>query len=105
MLSKKISKMNEDMDNSNLKSFLCKWKTIEEVPFKVFNGGNTLETPLIANIDGTEYVIPANCKFFNGDISNISNLSLKNEYDLIVIDPPWWNKYVRRTKRSNPNNG
>lgn len=63
------------------------------------SGGNNENYPLIATIHNEKYLIPANCKFYCDDVKNISkHLSCDNTYDVILLDPPWWNKYIRRKK-------
>lgn len=96
---------NNITDNSQLKTFLDEWKAIESISLEKFNGGNTLSHALQTKIDGQNYLIPANCTFSNCDINEIPTLTLSASYDLIVIDPPWWNKYIRRTKQISTNNG
>uniref|UniRef100_A0A6P4EXG7 Uncharacterized protein LOC108043548 n=1 Tax=Drosophila rhopaloa TaxID=1041015 RepID=A0A6P4EXG7_DRORH len=48
------------------------------------------------------YLIPNRCKFFNHNVDNLTALlhQLLPAYDLIVLDPPWRNKYIRRLKRA-----
>ncbi|XP_052840891.1 N(6)-adenine-specific methyltransferase METTL4 [Drosophila gunungcola] len=48
------------------------------------------------------YLIPNRSKFFNHNVDNLPALlhQLLPTYDLIVLDPPWRNKYIRRLKRA-----
>ncbi|XP_017039682.1 N(6)-adenine-specific methyltransferase METTL4 [Drosophila ficusphila] len=48
------------------------------------------------------YLIPDRCRFFNHNVDNLPALlhQLLPAYDLIVLDPPWRNKYIRRLKRA-----
>lgn len=95
----------ETLDNSRLKLWLAKWKSVESVSVEKFSGGNTRCQPLVTRIAGDKYLIPANSLFFNCDVNEIATISLSASFDLIVVDPPWWNKYVRRTKQADPSNG
>ncbi|ESO92400.1 hypothetical protein LOTGIDRAFT_121106, partial [Lottia gigantea] len=51
-------------------------------------------------IFGEKYVIPPYCKFLLSDWKQLLQLHTvdANKYDLIVIDPPWKNKSVKRKK-------
>ncbi|XP_055594561.1 N(6)-adenine-specific methyltransferase METTL4 isoform X2 [Uranotaenia lowii] len=69
-----------------------------------FKGANLSEYSVINSFAGQDYVIPSNCHFFNDDIARLNELvPEENKFDYIVLDPPWWNKYIRRTKPVNKN--
>ncbi|XP_043652633.1 N(6)-adenine-specific methyltransferase METTL4 [Drosophila teissieri] len=53
------------------------------------------------------YLIPNQSRFFNHNVDNLPALlhQLLPAYDLIVLDPPWRNKYIRRLKRAKPELG
>ncbi|XP_058820178.1 N(6)-adenine-specific methyltransferase METTL4 [Topomyia yanbarensis] len=71
-------------------------------PNTTFKGANPSNFAVICKFFNQSYLIPPHCRFFNSDISNLENLLDHNErFDLIVLDPPWWNKYIRRTKAVN----
>ncbi|XP_062545367.1 N(6)-adenine-specific methyltransferase METTL4 isoform X1 [Armigeres subalbatus] len=72
----------------------------------VFSGAN--ESQFIVNtvINNEDFIIPSNCRFFNTDVRNLSDhITIEDRFDLIVMDPPWWNKYIRRTKAVNEQSG
>jgi len=48
------------------------------------------------------YLIPNRSQFFNHNVDNMPALlhQLLPAYDLIVLDPPWRNRYIRRLKRA-----
>jgi hypothetical protein len=53
-------------------------------------------------VDG--FAIPPNSRYFNGDWTSISSSPqvarvVAKPFDLVVLDPPWRNKFVRRVKR------
>ncbi|KAH8369005.1 hypothetical protein KR200_007036 [Drosophila serrata] len=52
--------------------------------------------------DGRIYLIPDRARFFNHNVELLPALlpQLLPDYDLIVLDPPWRNKYIRRLKRA-----
>ncbi|EDW25144.1 GL23007 [Drosophila persimilis] len=49
----------------------------------------------------TIYLIPDRARFYNHNVDHLPALlpQLLPSYDLIVVDPPWRNKYIRRLKR------
>ncbi|XP_023172095.1 methyltransferase-like protein 4 [Drosophila hydei] len=48
------------------------------------------------------FIIPHSSHFYNHNVDQLTTLlpQLLPSYDLIVIDPPWRNKYIRRIKRA-----
>lgn len=58
---------------------------------------NDQDTSKIVQITARSYVLPPHCEFVLGDISGIT--SLQNEhrkFDIILADPPWENKHIKR---------
>ncbi|KAM9331754.1 N(6)-adenine-specific methyltransferase METTL4 [Pholidichthys leucotaenia] len=54
----------------------------------------------VVRLMGEEYVIPANTAFLLSDFTRIQPLIYYGKrFDLIVIDPPWENKSVKRSRR------
>lgn len=68
------------------------------------NGKNTLTDAILTNISDQTYLIPPNCTFTNSCVSRIKDIA-SDFYDFIVIDPPWWNKFIRRVRGSNRDEG
>ncbi|CAH1775747.1 unnamed protein product [Owenia fusiformis] len=57
------------------------------------------ESPHIWSLGGDKYVIPSKTKFLMSDISNLDALLREGvKYNVIVLDPPWFNKAVRRKR-------
>ncbi|XP_067027648.1 N(6)-adenine-specific methyltransferase METTL4-like [Acropora muricata] len=58
------------------------------------------DTPMLLNISGQKYVLPANCSFLLSDASNLNPLldyaKQNGLYNLVVLDPPWFNKSAKR---------
>ncbi|EDV93652.1 N(6)-adenine-specific methyltransferase METTL4 [Drosophila grimshawi] len=50
---------------------------------------------------GSTFIIPHAARFYNHNVDQLRALlpQLLPSYDLIVIDPPWRNKYIRRLNR------
>lgn len=65
---------------------------------KTCYGQNQNSTVHIAN----GYVFPPKCQFYCDDIANLKKLGVE-KYDLILLDPPWTNKYIKRKKKMKQN--
>ncbi|KAM5157840.1 N(6)-adenine-specific methyltransferase METTL4 [Mantella aurantiaca] len=62
---------------------------------------NTSKWPQVIHLLGEKYLIPPKTSFLLSDISCIEPLLHYKKYGIIVIDPPWENKSVKRSKRYN----
>ncbi|KAM9260818.1 N(6)-adenine-specific methyltransferase METTL4 isoform 2-T2 [Cariama cristata] len=61
------------------------------------NGSNCAKMVVLM---GQKYLVPPKSSFLLSDISYLQPLlNYKKEYDVIVIDPPWENKSVKRSNR------
>lgn len=98
---------DQECNNTDLKRCLRECQSVVDnyLSIEKFNGGNISSDPVVSEIESDKFLIPPNCKFYNDDIQNISKIKFDDKFDLIVIDPPWWNKYIRRTKQFQRNNG
>lgn len=67
---------------------------------KTFYGQNQNPNLHIAN----GYVFPPKCQFYCDDVRNMKKLG-DEKYDIILLDPPWINKYIRRKKKIKQNEG
>nr|CAD7587644.1 unnamed protein product [Timema genevievae] len=100
----------EDLKSNNLKA-REKSKLLYENSSKQsssnFHGGNESCNAVISEVENKKYIIPANCRFFCYDVKYIEqNLHrLDRPFDLILLDPPWWNKYIRRKNLKNRKSG
>lgn len=71
----------------------------EPTVFPKFHGQNPSTSPVVTTFVGRQFLIPPKSVFYNDDIRNLSNILPNGEkFDLIVLDPPWRNKYIRRLK-------
>ena len=73
-----------------VKKYMERLQTFE-IPLKGQNFSNEC-----VKKDGIVY--PPNCEFFNIDISQLHQLEGKGKFDVVVMDPPWLNKHVKRVK-------
>ncbi|KAM3928599.1 N(6)-adenine-specific methyltransferase METTL4 [Leptodactylus fuscus] len=60
---------------------------------------NATNRPQTIHLMGEEYLIPPRSSFLLSDISCMEPLLHYKKYSIIVIDPPWENKSVKRSKR------
>ncbi|NWU64768.1 METL4 protein, partial [Pterocles burchelli] len=61
---------------------------------------NTSNYAKIVVLMGQKYLVPPKSSFLLSDISRLQPLlNYKKKYDVIVIDPPWENKSVKRSNR------
>ncbi|NWS54768.1 METL4 protein, partial [Chunga burmeisteri] len=61
---------------------------------------NSSNCAKIVVLMGQKYLVPPKSSFLLSDISYLQPLlNYKKEYDVIVIDPPWENKSVKRSNR------
>jgi hypothetical protein len=60
--------------------------------------GANPDGPIVKRIKNSDFLFPQNCKFYGKDVADMST-HLDEKYDLIVLDPPWWNKYIRRKRK------
>ncbi|KAK3865134.1 hypothetical protein Pcinc_029248 [Petrolisthes cinctipes] len=51
-------------------------------------------------VNGEEYILPPDVHYVCDDAANLLNHTKGKTYDLVVLDPPWQNKYIKRQKRS-----
>ncbi|CAH2089399.1 unnamed protein product [Euphydryas editha] len=65
------------------------------------SGGNNSDIPLLCKVEGEYFLIPDNSRFFCGCINEQCKKLKGNKYDIVIADPPWWNKYIRRLKGAN----
>ncbi|XP_049787305.1 N(6)-adenine-specific methyltransferase METTL4 [Schistocerca cancellata] len=87
---------NEDARNLSVTFY----KENSDEQNKTFHGANNQEFPIIVSHGEKKYVFPPRCMFFNNDISNLNQkLDVLGKFDLLLLDPPWWNKYIRRKKQ------
>lgn len=61
-------------------------------------GGNKDENAIVVNINDANYLIPSNCNFYCYNVTEMDKLLNGNMYDVILLDPPWWNKFIRRKR-------
>ncbi|XP_030030594.2 N(6)-adenine-specific methyltransferase METTL4 [Manduca sexta] len=87
------------MDTSNVRDMS---KTLFESTIfdhSGLNGGNNSNAPLKCKVKSEYFLIPPRSRFYCGCIRKYTKLN--RTFDIIVADPPWWNKYIRRLNGAN----
>ncbi|KAF5293907.1 hypothetical protein FQA39_LY13612 [Lamprigera yunnana] len=64
--------------------------------------GENASAAKFCKLNECNFLFPSNCKFYCKDVTQLSNYLANVKYDMVLMDPPWWNKYIRR-KRSKSN--
>lgn len=99
---------NEPVNRTNerLKQFLNEWKSIDYLQSSFCGGNDSTDVVVFKANNQNQFLIPPKCRFFNKNIKQLEeHADLSKAFDLIVMDPPWWNKYVRRTRKIRQGNG
>lgn len=65
------------------------------------SGGN-LGPAIVKLVNNEKFIFPSNSQFYCKDVANIGTELEGLEFDLILLDPPWWNKYIRRKRKKCP---
>lgn len=62
-------------------------------------GSNKTDRAVISTTKFDRYVFPERCDFYCYDVRHIEDkIEMNNQFDFILLDPPWWNKSIRRKK-------
>lgn len=64
-----------------------------------FNGGNNDNQAISITLGKAKYFIPPLCRFYCCSVHRLHEKLINQDaslFDVILLDPPWWNKYVRR---------
>lgn len=64
--------------------------------------GENKDEPTLRLINEQTYLFPKHCSFYCKNVSQLDEYLHDKKYDVIVLDPPWWNKYIRRKKAKTP---
>ncbi|XP_018571183.1 methyltransferase-like protein 4 [Anoplophora glabripennis] len=61
--------------------------------------GANVGSATIKSVNGSNFLFPENSIFYSKNVSDIQTHLNNETYDLILLDPPWWNKYIRRKRK------
>ncbi|XP_061392481.1 N(6)-adenine-specific methyltransferase METTL4-like [Musca vetustissima] len=72
----------------------------EKLDFPKFHGANGTTDFQTTKFQEHDFIIPPYCKFYNHNINDVRQILPELEkYDLIIMDMPWQNKYIKRLKK------
>lgn len=113
-IQEKYSQLLSEIQNQGylrkavMKSLPANKIALETAEF-VYNesGKNTIKDALGSNcgpvtiktIQNARYIFPKDCTFFCKDVQEMEMHLSNKKFDLILLDPPWWNKYIRRKRK------
>uniref|UniRef100_W8BSG3 Methyltransferase-like protein 4 n=1 Tax=Ceratitis capitata TaxID=7213 RepID=W8BSG3_CERCA len=98
-------KIFKPIENNEIEIFPRHWEEISSEDFPKFNGTNATDAYQRCKFGVHSFIIPPRCKFYNNNVDELTKLlpqlmPTSEFFDLIVLDPPWRNKYIRRLKRA-----
>lgn len=74
------------------------WEELQEFP--QFHGSNQTNEFQTTQFSQKDFIIPPQTKFFNHKVEDLQKLLPELEtYDVIIMDMPWHNKYIKRLKK------
>ncbi|XP_034237639.1 N(6)-adenine-specific methyltransferase METTL4 [Thrips palmi] len=89
--------MNNNKDARMLSENL--YKETDDCIQAPFNGENNTDEALLKRLGLQTFVFPPRCRFYCRDVGEMKDyVEPLGQFDLILLDPPWWNKYIRRKK-------
>lgn len=65
------------------------------------SGGNISDVSLKCTVNNEDFLIPPKSRFLCGCVKEQCRKLDGSKFDIIIADPPWWNKYIRRLKNAN----
>lgn len=76
--------------------------SLKESQIQHSHGCNESKNAVIVKIEAEDYVFPRNSHFYCHDVRDLASKKVRmdKKFDLVLMDPPWWNKSVRRRKKS-----
>ncbi|KAL4712591.1 hypothetical protein ACJJTC_007186 [Scirpophaga incertulas] len=100
-IKKKLYSQYNVGDTKIVRQFSQKLFEATDLNLLGINGGNNSNIPLKCRLFDNDFYLPGNSRFYCGDVKDICVKLDCNKYDIVIADPPWWNKYIRRLKSSN----
>jgi len=96
-------------NNRQLRILVSEIQKRSKNDFKTFpiSNINKSDKCRMVKVEETDYVLPPNCRYFVDDLNNFNSTEVvdKKKFDVILMDPPWENKYVKRLNKRKTNLG
>ncbi|XP_018016851.1 N(6)-adenine-specific methyltransferase METTL4 [Hyalella azteca] len=65
------------------------------------HGSNEAREVATVAHDGSSFLLPPRCSYWQADVRTMTRVLPRHQrYKVVVMDPPWWNKHVKRAKKS-----
>ena len=69
------------------------------------SGSNDSATCQLIKVEDSEFVIPPKSRYIVDNLKNFESKIFDKKFELILLDPPWENKHVKRVNRRDTNSG
>ena len=96
-------------NNRQLRHLVSDIQNSSKTDFKTFpiSDINKSDKCRFATVEGADFVLPPNCRYFVDDLNNFDSTKVVDvkKFDVILMDPPWENKYVKRLNKRKANMG
>ncbi|KAL0278523.1 UNVERIFIED_CONTAM: hypothetical protein PYX00_000329 [Menopon gallinae] len=100
-----INESSEKASNTEARKIANNFYDNIRYPDGSLRGENDNDEAVLETVGNDKYLFPKKCIFYSYDIKDI-NIHLKDAlYHFILLDPPWWNKFIRRKRKANSNFG
>ncbi|XP_028025328.1 methyltransferase-like protein 4 isoform X1 [Bombyx mandarina] len=100
-IKERISQKYNILDTSSVRDFSASLFQSTIFDHHSINGGSTSDIPLKCKIQNEYFLIPPNSRFYYGSVNEECHKLDNGIFDLVIADPPWWNRYIRRLKNAN----
>ncbi|XP_041984569.1 uncharacterized protein LOC121737089 isoform X2 [Aricia agestis] len=91
----------DDYETAEVREHSKRLFELTQFDYNGLKGGNNSDDALKCLIKDEYFLIPPKSRFLCGCVKEQSKGLAGNKYDIVIADPPWWNKYIRRLKSAN----
>lgn len=83
-------------NNSVIREMRKRFTEISNVTLPVLDESHNNADIGVREIENHKYLLPRNVRYICDDVNNLLSHVSGDQFDIIVMDPPWLNKYVKR---------
>ncbi|ROT76131.1 putative methyltransferase-like protein 4 [Penaeus vannamei] len=83
-------------NNSVIREMRKRFTEISNITLPVLDESHNNADIGVREIENHKYLLPRNVRYICDDVSNLLSHVSGDQFDIIVMDPPWLNKYVKR---------